>query len=762
LQRNITDLDKANLAYEKAVDITPDSDPRKPSDLRDLGNAFWYLFRLRGDTADGDKSIEAFEKAVRLTPETHPDKARHLGTLGEFYLRRLRHFSDIEMSIQVFKDAVRLTPEDARQRPTFLYGLARSLSTRFERLEDIADINESVLATEEAIRLAPDRDRHKIYYQKCLASTLLQRFQRLRDAADINKSVLIFEGIAKRTPRDPGSLNDLACSLLRRFERFGDITDLDNSIMALEDAVKIPPVELQGAISLTPDRQVRLKRLANLGNSLRSRFNLLGDVADINRAILVVEEAVRLAPDDFPEKYGFLGLHGACLEARFRRLNNVADINMSVLQHQEAVKLAPNDHAYKFHLLKTLGSSLLNRFIGHKDIADLNEAILAQEHALSLTPHDHPGRPSRLTGLGVSLMHRFQQLGDIADIDQSILFIGDSVECTQDDDPAKCQRLTYLGNTLLERYRHLHHRNDFNNAITQFSRVARSSTGPPSVRLNGAMNWARMALKNDASHALDAYAIVINLLPRVAWLGLTITERHRLLSNIGSTVTEAAAIAIEHEKYTTAVEWLDHGRSIIWGQLLHLRTPVDELREVEPELADRLKQISHDLEHASTRNEFVDQNGRLSMEQAAQQHRRLAKQWDDMVEKVRAVGGFEDFLRPKKLQELRNAARLGPIVVLNIDKRRCDALVITVDSDDVIHIPLDRFSYNRSQLLQHSLNKLLTDANVRMRGGRQVSDKGGVGFETILSELWIDVVKPVLDFLRFPVSLQTLLEGPLI
>jgi hypothetical protein len=43
--------------------------------------------------------------------------------------------------------------------------------------------------------------------------------------------------------------------------------------MAIEDAVKTPPVQLEDAVSVTPDRQVRLKRLVNLGNSLWSQYD---------------------------------------------------------------------------------------------------------------------------------------------------------------------------------------------------------------------------------------------------------------------------------------------------------------------------------------------------------------------------------------------------------------------------------------------------------------------------------------------------------
>lgn len=50
--------------------------------------------------------------------------------------------------------------------------------------------------------------------------------------------------------------------------------------------------------------------------------------------------------------------------------------------------------------------------------------------------------------------------------------------------------------------------------------------------------------------------------------------------------------------HDTALGWLEQGRSIVWGQLLDFRSPVDELHTVDPGLADRLAQVSVELENA--------------------------------------------------------------------------------------------------------------------------------------------------------------------
>ena len=65
----------------------------------------------------------------------------------------------------------------------------------------------------------------------------------------------------------------------------------------------------------------------------------------------------------------------------------------------------------------------------------------------------------------------------------------------------------------------------------------------------------------------------------------------------------------------------------------------------------------------------------------------LARQWDDLVERVRALPGLDGFLRPPPLGALLPAAEGGPVVIINVSHWRCDALLITTDGVDVIPLP---------------------------------------------------------------------------
>jgi hypothetical protein len=54
----------------------------------------------------------------------------------------------------------------------------------------------------------------------------------------------------------------------------------------------------------------------------------------------------------------------------------------------------------------------------------------------------------------------------------------------------------------------------------------------------------------------------------------------------------------------------------------------------------------------------------------------LAREWDDLAEQVRALEGFHDFLRLPELGSLLRAAEGGPVIIVNVSRWRCDALIV--------------------------------------------------------------------------------------
>ncbi|KAJ7495562.1 TPR-like protein [Mycena latifolia] len=754
---NLIDMDEGVANFQAAVGLTLDGDPDKPVLLHNLGSSLVMRFRGLGDITDIDQAVTKLEAAVRLTPDCHPGKPSRLSSLGNSLLsrfERLGNFTDIDQAVAKLKTAVRLTPDGHPDKPKSLSMLGNSLLSRFERLNDLTDIEQAVVNLEAVTKLTPDGHPNKPAYLNNLGNSLLRRFQRLGDLTDINKAVRKLEAAIRATPHGhqakPQWLNSLGNSLLIRFEQLSDLNDIMQAVTNFEAAMGLTPYG-------HPDTQLRLK---NLANSLLRRFEHLGDLTDINQAVAKFEASVAATPDGDPAKPSRLNNLGNSLLRRFQRLGDLTDINHGVTRFEDAIRLTPDDHPSKPSLLSSLGNSLVSRFERVGDLADINHAVAQLEAAIRLTPDGHPAKPQWLNNLGNSLLTRFEQFDNLTDINHAVAKFEASVEATPDGHPAKPRMLNNLGSSLVCRFEHLYDPLDYQYMLAQYTRSACSPTGPADLRFYASRMWAKYAQQGQDPSLLDAYSTAIIHLPELAWLGLSISDRHHHILEAGELVRDAASAAIAAKQYNTAVEWLEQGRSIIWGQVLSLRTPIDDLKRTQPNLAEELIFYSTQLTRDSIRSgaaEVPDQGLTVSFDSVPQRfHARqfhvFAQKRDEVINRIRKVPGFERFLMPKPISELSLAATRGPIVLLNISQYSSDALALMPGhGDTVLHVPLPEFTLQETQTLAESLGSLVRGAarSDRLDGCREGTLPPDDQFSNILSVLWTRIVKPVLDGIAF-------------
>ncbi|KAG8782696.1 hypothetical protein FRC15_006513 [Serendipita sp. 397] len=752
--KNLSDINEAIGRFQVAVILAPDSQSHKRSWLTNLGGALRTRFEQIGDLDDINDAITHHRAAVNLTPDGDPYKPKLLTNLGislETRFQRLRNLDDINDAIEQQQAADNLTPDGHPDKPDRLNSLGGALLIRFRRLEDLDDINNAIAHHQAAVNLTPDHHPHKPNLLNNLGVCLGARFQRIGNVDDIDNAIERLQMAVNLTPDGhpdkPGWLTNLGGALGTRFERLGNLDDIDDAI-----------AHHQATVNLTPDGHPdRASRLGNLGSCLRIRFNHLGNLDDINNAIVQHQTVVNLTPDGHPEKPSRLSKLGSSLGTRFQRLGNLDDINNAIAQHQAAVDFTPDGHPDKPSRLCNIGSSLLIRFQRLGNLDDLNCAIAQHQVAVGLTPDGHPSKPNRLSNLGCSFGIRFERLGNLDDIDNAIERHQMAVNLTPDGHPDKPSWLTNLGISLLNRFQRFHHSYDAEACIIQLTTASLSPLGPPSIRLIAAREWIDAAAILNHTSLLAACGCAINIIPLVAWLGLSISDRHHHLVQIGSIVRDVAAIAISLGECDKAFEWLEQGRSIVWSQILQLRTPVDRLRAVEPDLADRLLRISSLLHPRNQDEDSQSKHGRSS-EEEGRQYRALAKERDEIVEKVWSLPGFHDFLKPLKLSSLAEASKNGPVVVINVSEKRCDALALVYGVNEVIHVPLPDLTSKRVTELQIEFLHLLKSGGVRQRAIRDEGDEigGDEGCKRILAELWDHLVKPVLDSLAFKSNPDTL------
>ena len=287
-----------------------------------------------------------------------------------------------------------------------------------------------------------------------------------------------------------------------------------------------------------------------------------------------------------------------------------------------------------------------------------------------------------------------------------------------------------------------------------------SVTSVPSIRLGISQ------LSYVLPHPLTAYGIAIDLISEVAGMDSTIDQRHTHLINTSTLTTSAVSAAFTLDEATKALEWLEQGRCLVWNQLNQLRTPLNRLRAHDEHLAQRFWDIAGALEVSGSRSGSgglsVDAplSHKISLQDEAHRHVILSRQWSELLDEIRTIPQFHDFLRPHQTSDLmKHLPRDGIIILVNVHEARCDALALVFGSEIPIHITLDDFTHKEAFDLRERLWRFLSSHRVRMReadrGGRPTrrpdSDKQSE-LHFVLEALWLRVVRPILDGLAFSVS----------
>jgi tetratricopeptide (TPR) repeat protein len=764
----LSDLEDAISNFRDAVDFTPHGHPDKPGRLNNLGNSFFTRFERLGELSDLEGAISTFRDTLDLIPHGHPHKPVVLNGLGNSFVtrfERLGELSDLEDAILRQRDAVDLTPHGHPDKASRLNNLGNSSRARFEHLGELIDLEDAISRHRDAVDLTPHGHPDKPARLNNLGNSFKARFKRLGELSDLEDAISRYRAAVDLTPHGhpdkPGCLNNLGNSFKARFRCLGGLSDLEEAILRQRDAVDLTP---HGH----PDKPGRLN---NLGNSFLTRFARLGELIDLEEAISRQRNAVDLTPHGHPDKPVYLNNLGNSFVTRFERLGELSDLEEAISGQRDAVDLTPHGHPDKASRLNNLGKSLKARSERLGELIDLEDAILRQRDAVDLTPQGHPDIPVYLNNLGNSFVIRFERLGELSDLEEAILRQRDAVDLTPHGHPDKPSRLNNLGNSLLTRFERLGELIDLEEAISLYFRAASAPIGPIRSRFPASQKWISCARRIHHHSLLHAYSTAISLLPELAWIGLSLTHRYDELRRGANVVREAAAAAVDLGLLETAVEWLEQGRSIVWGELFQLRSSYEELSSAHPDHARRLRELSAALEHASTIREkslsaILEHTHSAahpmieSLQQEADRHRTLAIERDTLLREIRGFPGFERFLLHKDFSQLRASAHSGPVVILNAAESRCDALIVLADVDHVIHVPLPTFTFQRSAGLQKMLERLLGHVRVVHCDDREGKSAtwGCVSWEPLLSALWTGVVKPVLDALAFSVCRVVLFE----
>ncbi|CUA78376.1 DNA double-strand break repair Rad50 ATPase [Pyrococcus horikoshii OT3] [Rhizoctonia solani] len=653
--------------------------------------------------------MECDSRALALTPDGHPDISDRHANLGVSYTdryQRLGELADLERAIECFSRALALTPDGHPDMSHRHASLGVSYTDRYQRLGELADLEKAIECHSRALELTPDGHPDMSRRHASLGVSYGNLYQRLGKPADLEKAIECFSR----------------------------------------------------ALAVTPDGHPDMsRRHASLGVSYTDRYRRLGELADLEKAIECDSRALALTPDGHPDMSDRHASLGVSYRDRYQRLGELADLDKAIECFSRALALTPDGHPDMSRRHANLGVSYTDRYQRLGELADLERAIECDSRALALTPDGHPDMSRRHASLGVSYTDRYQRLGELADLEKAIECSSRALALTPNDHPDLPQQSFNLALTLLDYYNHTSGASHLENALQSFRKATQLSIGAPRQKFQYALEWTKHASYYPTLNLIEAFQTAVDLLPQFIWLGATTNQRYLDLSTTENLAIKACSAAVRSSDYSLALEWLEHARCVVWGQSVMLRSPLDVLRASHPDLATRLQIVANELHTSGLHNLTFKPSPRdeRAFEDVGQQRRRLAGEYNSLLEQVRQLPEFEAFLKPITTAELMHVAQSGPVVVINCQGDQCDALFILPKHNNVNHLALHTFSEHKARQARSQLETSLRHRNLRQRGFKKQGQLGYVdGMEDVLRTLWTDVVKPVLDYLGYTDSVS--------
>ncbi|KAF8438696.1 hypothetical protein BGX38DRAFT_1052387, partial [Terfezia claveryi] len=444
--------------------------------------------------------------------------------------------------------------------------------------------------------------------------------------------------------------------------------------------------------------------ISSLGALYEARYSITRSPGDLDRAVSMSEASISFLPRNSPELPKFHGELAHRLQLRYRSKKRIGDLEAAIAWGAQALTEAPATSILRPSLLNRLLQALSLLYLESQDPNDLDFALSIGSEAAEEFPEYHPEFAPAMVNLGELFFNAFQ------------------AEQSEED---KSQWLYW--------------------ALQFFINALQCPSTTPRFR------DASATIRGHWESAYVTLSEAVGLLPVLSCRALTLEDEQWHLSQHLNLASNAAAMAIKCDKSPLeAARLLETGRGIIMGNLIEFRQGISSLERANPDLArefDVLRQKVDGMFVGIGREAGVQGDLRASLLMFHRQEQRLrdVNLLERTVEKIRGMPGFENFLSPSET-EFKEAARYGPIVAINVTENSSDAIIIQSTGVSSLRLQQLSSSWVKKQIGMIDRNilksrELAPDKNRRMRA--------------LLEMLWVAVVKPVLQELRFYTNKKT-------
>lgn len=640
-------------------------------------------------TENGHRNFDALECVFdhKTSPVTFMDysKKSHKVNAAAHYIlsqgRNMRADSDSALWWMIKATAILpMLPVHLAEHYLVRRGLINGFQQRYWKFSHILDLNAAILYSKQLFDLM---EVHKIpVHVVCLASLLKQqndilteRYGIERKIEDINKILLTHQQTILNIPKSHTCYVDIqldiARQLLTRYFALSAIADLD---LAIEIVYELYKLSETSRLTKSQWRNVQCQ----LGSNLVQRYLTTKAEPDLENAlkILTVTEQEPLQYDSY---WAQITAHRAlAMYCKYISTKSESALDSCIWHWEQVAKLSDIKDDYYYDWLHHLGHSYACRYNLLDNRMYMDSCIYYLREAAHYFEANNCHRVSVGLCLADALRDRYVRTWEEKDLKESIRLY-----------------------------------------VNVFNHEGFSTTDRVHAALNIMQRWKHL---QDRVHIYQIACRTIDLFGEMMTKVLSTSDKIRLIKHLHGVASTAAAVSLFLNKPPSqALSHLERARNILAHSLEIRHAHIDKLRNVHPRLAD---------EFINIRNIVYDTSGSYYSGQSPS----ISPWWGSfrfdketqlrqVLEKIRQEPGFNDFLSPAmSVTEIQNTAKDGPIVIINANELRCDALI--VQSDSIEGFQLAQLKNLQSYIRENSL-----------------------GDQKTLQWLWDNITGPILDSL---------------
>ncbi|MGW7469153.1 hypothetical protein ACWGJT_31940 [Streptomyces xantholiticus] len=519
-----------------------------------------------------------------------------------------RRPTDLKEALAIAREATGYRTPPHPQQALHLSNRCSAALANFDVFADPDLLDEAITAATEAVDRASPDDPDLALYQSNLTAARTQRFAMLTDRcratvedvlltgrSDLLSSAVAdgraaIEAAPETEPRRWVARSNTSHALRLRYEAVGEDADLDDAVeLAREALALVREVSWPTSGDLQePARGPELSCLINLSAALMTRFFVTSRPDHGDEAVALCRQAAALAQADSGLRAVTLSNLAGTLQARARGPRH------STQNAERAVRAESAEHSVNAE--------------GHAEAArrrDLDEAVQVCRRAVEAA--DKPlDRAVYRANLANALLARAT---GPADTDEAIENARRAVQDLPKGGTEWAIATANIATALSARWqagpadqeRQAEGDEVVTEACGHWRAVVAAATVAPAVRVAAARDASVLAARAGGPGTALAFAAdAVDLLPLLAWQGLRWNSRVGHLTRLPSLATDAAALAAGVDSPRRALVLAEHGRAVLWSQLLDLRGDLGALERTAPGLAGRLAEIRDQLDHQVT------------------------------------------------------------------------------------------------------------------------------------------------------------------